>query len=154
EPELVIAATPQLNGVMALALREASGTPVIYDVRGFPEMTWATRPGGSSSEIYRLRRTAETRCALEADAVITTSETVRGELTRRGIGAECVAIVPQVVDLEAYSPRARPAELARSYGLDAAFVAGSISSLLDYEGIDLLLRALALARAEREDLAV
>src|SRR5262249_52617994 len=110
--------------------------------------------GGSSSEIYRLRRTAETRCALEADAVITTSETMRGELTRRGLDAECGAVVPQVGDLEAYSPRPRPAELARPHGIHAALLSGSISSLLDYEGIDLLLRALALARAEREDLAV
>jgi D-inositol-3-phosphate glycosyltransferase len=151
EPGLIIAATPHLNGVLGLALRRATGVPFVYDVRGFPEMTWAVQPGGADSEVYRLRRQAETRCAAEADQVIVPSETMRSELAGRGVDADQIAIVPQVVDLEAYGPRARPDGLAREYGLDAGFIAGCVSSLQDYEGIDLLLRAVALARDEGHD---
>jgi D-inositol-3-phosphate glycosyltransferase len=153
EPAAIIAATPHLNGLLALGLREATGTPVIYDVRGFPEMTWATRPGGAGSEVYWRRREAETRCAAEADGVITASGTMRDELSSRGVSSDRITIVPQIVDLEAYSPRDRDPELARSYGLDGSFVVGTISSLVEYEGIDLLLRAIALARAEGRDVA-
>jgi glycosyltransferase involved in cell wall biosynthesis len=151
EPAVIIAATPHLNGLLALGLREATGIPMIYDVRGFPEMTWATRPGGAGSEVYWRRRVAETRCAAQADGVITTSGTMRDELASRGVDAERITIVPQVVDLEAYSPRDRDAALARSYGLDGGFVVGTISSLVEYEGIDVLLRAVALARSEGRD---
>jgi glycosyltransferase involved in cell wall biosynthesis len=152
-PAAIIAATPHLNGLLGLSLREATGTPVIYDVRGFPEMTWATRPGGAGSEVYWRRREAETRCAAEADGVITTSGTMRDELASRGVSPDRITIVPQIVDLDAYSPRSRDHDLARSYGLEGSFVVGTITSLVEYEGIDVLLRAVALARAEGRDIA-
>jgi glycosyltransferase involved in cell wall biosynthesis len=152
-PAAIIAATPHFNGLLALSLREATGTPVIYDVRGFPEMTWATRPGGAESEVYWRRREAETRCAAEANGVITTSGTMRDELASRGVGPDATRIVPQIVDLEAYSPLPRDPDLARSYGLEGSFVVGTISSLVEYEGFDALLRAVALARAEGRDVA-
>lgn len=152
EPGLIVAATPHLNGMLALALRKAIEVPVFYDVRGFPEMTWAVQPGGSESEVYRLRRAAETRCASEADGVIVPSETMRAELVRRGVDAGLVSIVPQVVDLDVYAPRARSEELARAYGIRARFVAGCVSSLQHYEGVDVLLRAVALVRGEGLDI--
>jgi glycosyltransferase involved in cell wall biosynthesis len=153
DPAAIIAATPHLNGLLALSLREATGIPVIYDVRGFPEMTWATRPGGAGSEVYWRRRQAETRCAAEADAVITASGTMRDELASRGVSSDRITIVPQIVDLEAYSPRSYDRDLARSYGIEGSFVVGTISSLVAYEGIDVLLRAVALVRGEGRDIA-
>jgi glycosyltransferase involved in cell wall biosynthesis len=152
-PSLIIAASPHLNGVMALALRAATGTPVVYDVRGFPEMTWALQHGGAGSEIYRLRRRIETHCAAEADGVITNSDTMRAELYSRGIPSAKVGVVPQVVDTTAFSPRKRPAELARAHRLQDRFVVGSISSLREYEGVDVLLRAVAATRAHLPELA-
>jgi glycosyltransferase involved in cell wall biosynthesis len=152
-PSLVLAATPHLNGVLGLALRAATGVPLVYDVRGFPEMTLATRFGGAGSELYRLRRAAETRCASEADAVITLSETMRAELVARGVHRDRVSVVPHAVDTVALAPRDAPAELAGSYGLKGRFVVGCVSSLTHYEGIDLLLRAVSEARAENPDLA-
>jgi glycosyltransferase involved in cell wall biosynthesis len=149
-PGLILAGTPSLNGSVGRALSSAAEIPFVYDVRGFPEMTWAARPGGAESELYRLRREAETGCAAAADAVITTSETMKGELVGRGIDAGKVSVVPHVVDTERYSPRPRDEALARSYGLDRGFVVGSVTSLTDYEGIDVLLRAVARARGDEE----
>jgi glycosyltransferase involved in cell wall biosynthesis/Flp pilus assembly protein TadD len=152
-PAAIIAGTPDLNGVLALALRSSAGIPVIYDVRGFPEMSWAAQTGGSDTELYRLRREAETACASAADAVITLSETMKMELAGRGVDPERIFVVPHVADTERFSPRPRDEELARSYGLDGKVVIGSVTSLTDYEGIDDLLRALAQARAEVRELA-
>jgi glycosyltransferase involved in cell wall biosynthesis len=152
-PAAIIAGTPDLNGVAALALRSAIGVPVVYDVRGFPEMSWSVRTGGSDTELYGLRRAAETACASAADAVITLSETMRDELAGRGADPERIFIVPQIVDADRFAPRPRDPELARSYGLDGRFVVGTVSSLTDYEGIDDLLRAVARARVERPEIA-
>ncbi len=147
-PSLLLVGTPSLNGSVGRALSSAAEIPFVYDVRGFPEMTWAARRGGAESELYRLRREAETGCCAEADAVITTSETMKSELVGRGIDPRKVTVVPHVVDTDRYSPRPRDEALARSYGLDRGFVVGSVTSLTDYEGIDELLRAVARARTE------
>jgi glycosyltransferase involved in cell wall biosynthesis/Flp pilus assembly protein TadD len=152
-PAAIIAGTPDLNGVVALALRSATGIPVIYDVRGFPEMSWAAQSGGSNTELYRLRRDAETACASAADAVITLSETMRQELAGRGIDPDRIFVVPQIVDAGRFAPRPRNPELARSYGLEGRLVVGSVTSLTDYEGIDVLIRAVAHARAQWPELA-
>lgn len=152
-PGAIIAGTPDLNGAVGLALRSATGVPVIYDVRGFPEMSWAVQSGGSDTELYRLRRAAETACASAADAVITLSETMRQELAGRGVEPDGIFVVPQIVDADRFAPRPRSAELATSYGLDGKFVVGTVSSLTDYEGVDDLLRAVATARAERPEIA-
>jgi glycosyltransferase involved in cell wall biosynthesis len=152
-PAAIIAGTPDLNGVAALGLRSATGIPVIYDVRGFPEMSWAVQTGGSDTELYRRRRDAETACASAADAVITLSETMRQELGGRGVDASRVFVVPHIVDSDRFAPRPRNQELARSYGLEGKLVVGSVTSLTDYEGIDDLIRAVALARAEGPEIA-
>jgi glycosyltransferase involved in cell wall biosynthesis/Flp pilus assembly protein TadD len=152
-PAAIVAGTPELNGVVALALRSATGLPVIYDVRGFPEMSWAAQAGGSNSELYRLRRDAETACAAAADAVITLSETMRQELAGRGIDPDRIFVVPQIVDTDRFAPRPRDPELARSYGLEGKLVVGSVTSLTDYEGIDVLIRAVARARENWPEIA-
>jgi glycosyltransferase involved in cell wall biosynthesis len=153
DPAAIIAGTPDLNCRVALAARSATGVPVVYDVRGFPEMSWATQSGGSDSELYRRRREAETACAESADAVITLSETMRRELAGRGLDPERIFVVPQIVDTDRFSPRQPDEQLARSYGLEGRVVVGSVTSLTDYEGIDELLRAVAIARGERPEIA-
>ncbi len=152
-PAAIVAGTPDLNGKIALALRSATGVPVIYDVRGFPEMSWATQTGGADTELYRLRREAETACASAADAVITLSETMRSELAGRGLDSDRIFVVPQIVDAERFAPRPRGPELAASYGLEGKLVVGSVTSLTDYEGMDLLIRAIAGARADWPEIA-
>jgi glycosyltransferase involved in cell wall biosynthesis len=61
--------------------------------------------------------------------------------------------VPQIVDADRFAPRPRDPELAASYGLEGKLVVGSVTSLTDYEGIDLLIRALAIARADWPEIA-
>jgi glycosyltransferase involved in cell wall biosynthesis len=45
QPAVLHAASNYLNGQLALALRDAFGLPVIYEVRGFWEETWLSRHG-------------------------------------------------------------------------------------------------------------
>lgn len=151
--EGIIATTPHLNGLIGLALRRNWRIPLIYDVRGFPEMTWAVRKGGERSETFRLRRAAETRCMKEADLVTTLSETMRQQIIRRGVPAENVFLLPHAVDTEAFSPVARDRQLAKRLGLAGRSVVGYISSLVAYEGVETLLDAIAVARRRDPDLA-
>ncbi|MET0304810.1 MAG: glycosyltransferase family 4 protein [Solirubrobacterales bacterium] len=152
-PEGIIATTPHLNGLVGLALRRELGVPLIYDVRGFPEMTWAVRDGGGDTDVYGLRRVAETRCMREADLVTTLSETMRKHILSRGISAEKVFVLPHAVDTAAFAPRECDLALAAKLGLTGRSVVGYISSLVAYEGIETLLDAILLARRRDPKLA-
>lgn len=147
-PEAVAATTPHLNGLVGMALRERLGVPLAYDVRGFPEMTWSVRSGGADTEVFRLRREAETRCMREADLVTTLSETMRGHILARGIPAEKVVVVPHAVDVDAFAPGGDDESLAHELGLAGRMVVGYVSSLVAYEGVETLLDAIALARRD------
>ena len=142
-PQVLHAATPHHNGLLGLSLRESTGIPLIYEVRGFPEMTWAVRAGGESASVYELRRRAETRCMMEADAVVTLSGVMKDHIVSRGVPADRVWVVPHMIDIEAIAPTPRSPELVQRYGLEGKVVVGYLGTLVDYEGIDLLLRALA-----------
>jgi glycosyltransferase involved in cell wall biosynthesis len=142
-PSLIQAATPHLNGLVGLAVARALELPFAYDVRGFPEMTLAVRAGGADSEVYRLRRAAETRCMAEADRVLTLSEAMRDHIVSRGVDPNRVRILPHAVDTERFAPAAPGRELRERLGLRGKLVAGVVSSLVEYEGVDVLLRALA-----------
>jgi glycosyltransferase involved in cell wall biosynthesis len=152
-PEGIVAATPHLNGLVGLALRRELGIPLIYDVRGFPEMTWAVRRGGGDTDAFGLRRVAETRCMREADLVVTLSETMRRHIIGRGVAADRVHVLPHAVDTAAFAPRRRDGELAVSLGLGARPVVGYISSLVPYEGVETLVEAIALARRSNPEIA-
>ena len=47
-PAVLHAASNYANAVIALALRDATGLPVVYEVRGFWEDTWLSRHAASA----------------------------------------------------------------------------------------------------------
>lgn len=151
QPSVIQAATPHVNCLVALGIRAVLGFPVVYDVRGFPEMTWAVRSGGDETEIYRLRRAAETQCMSDADLVTTLSDVMRTQIVERGVDADKVAVLPHAVDVDVFSPGPRPAALATRYGIEGKIVIGCVTSLLEYEGIDTVLRAMVRLRRDKRD---
>jgi glycosyltransferase involved in cell wall biosynthesis len=157
EPSVLHAATDHYNGQVALALRERCGLPVVYEVRGFLEESWLSRRSGEGrgedTDRYRLARELETWCMREADLVTTLAETMRDEIVGRGIPPERVLVCPNAVDprfLEA-APDARP--LRRRLGIDDDTpIVGLVSTFYAHEGIDVLIRAVALLRSQGVDL--
>ena len=109
-PAVLHAASNYANAMIALALGERYGLPVVYEVRGFWEDTWLSRhPNGTdlaSSELYRRNRDLETRCMLAADLVVTLGEAMREEIVARGVPADKVLIVPNAVSRGVPAPAA------------------------------------------------
>jgi PEP-CTERM/exosortase A-associated glycosyltransferase len=145
-PAVLHAASDFRNALPALAAGRAAGVPVIYEMRGFWEDTWraglpeAAVPG----ERYARLRERELACALAADAVVTLSGAMRDDLIARGVPAGRIEVIPNGVDADAFRPRPRDADLAARLGLAASpCVVGYVSTLNGYEGIDVLLHALA-----------
>lgn len=155
-PDIVHAHSPVLNGLPALRAARAAGVPFVYEVRALWEDAavdlGTSRAGGAR---YRATRALETYVLRRADAVVTLCEAMRGELAQRGVAPNRLAVVPNAVDLAAFSRAgSKDPELARSLRLENKLVLGFIGSFYHYEGLDLLLDALPLIRAQRPDAAV
>ena len=102
----------------------------------------------ASSDFYLLSREAETRCMAEADLVVTLGEVMRAEIVARGVDPAKVLVVPNAVSEEFLGPLPDAAALRAELGLrPGEQVAGVVSNLVGYEGIDTLLAAVAELRS-------
>jgi glycosyltransferase involved in cell wall biosynthesis len=148
-PAVLHAASNYANAVIALALRDATGLPVVYEVRGFWEDTWLSRHAAADdltrSDRYVRTRALETYCMTQADLVVTLGETMREEIVARGVPAERVVIVPNGVSRLFLEPLPDGAALRASLGIAPdEFVVGLVSSLVAHEGIGTLLDAVKI----------
>ena len=144
KPDVLHAASNYKNARSALALRDACGIPVVYEVRGFWEDTWLSRHPAEeealrASELYQRIRAEETACMRAADLVITLGEAMRDEIVSRGIAADKVTVVPNAVSEEFLRPLA-PAE-------HDGFTVGTVTTLNPHEGLVTLLDAVGLLTA-------
>lgn len=150
-PSILHAASDFRNALVALELGRAFSIPVVYEVRGLWEETWLSRQGPEAAgrDAFRFRREVETQSMVEADAVVTLSETLRTEIAHRGIPPDRITVVPNAVDVDRFTPRARPGPLADRLDVPRdAVVVGCITSVVGYEGLPLLVRAIAELRRE------
>lgn len=114
----------------ALAVAEATGIPLVYEIRSFFEGTWTSEiDRESDSEVYRKRLDAERVCAQKADHVVTISETMRTEIMSWGIPGEKVSVIPNGVDTDRFFPAPKNTDLVAEYGLGGSLVIGYVSNL-------------------------
>jgi glycosyltransferase involved in cell wall biosynthesis len=150
-PAALHAASDFRNALVALEVGAVFDIPVVYEVRGFWEETWLANHGEEAAERawYLLRQEREMEAARRADHVVTLAGPMRDHLVAHGVPADRISIVPNAVEPETFSDVHRDEELARDIRLEPGeVVAGYVSSLNRYEGIDVLLSAIALARQE------
>ena len=145
-PDILHAHSPVLNAMAALKAGKRHGIPVVYEIRG----TWedAAVANGTQTEgsmRYRSTRALETYAIKRVAAVFVICEGLRKEMLSRGARPETLAVVPNAVDVERFTPIVRKdAELESQLGLVGMDVAGFIGSFYDYEGLDTLVDAMAL----------
>jgi glycosyltransferase involved in cell wall biosynthesis len=141
------------QALVALALGERFGLPVVHEVRSLPESGAAAEAEPDPADAPARRAATELRCMQAADHVVVTAAAVRDEIVRRGVPAAHVTVVPNGVDADAFEPRPPDAGLVVRYRLGDRVVIGSVGGLDDPDrGPDLLIYALAALR--RQKLAV
>ncbi|GGN99745.1 glycosyltransferase family 4 protein [Microbispora bryophytorum] len=147
-PQVLHAATDHRNGSVALAVRERTNTPFVYEVRGFLEETWVSRdPARNGSERHRLQREREAQIMREADAVVTLAETMATEIMERGVPRERIFLAPNAVDDSLLTADYDGEAFRDRFGIGRdEIVVGSVSSIVGYEGFATLLNAAALLR--------
>jgi PEP-CTERM/exosortase A-associated glycosyltransferase len=155
-PDVIQAHSPVLNAIPAMRAARRSGIPFVYEVRTLWEESGVSRGATSAgSARYRASRALETWILRRADHVTTICEGLRSEIVARGVPGERVTVIPNAVDTESFAFGATPDPALRAkLGLTGRRVLGFAGSFSAYEGLDVLLDAVARLAPRRSDLAV
>jgi hypothetical protein len=145
QPDLIHAHSPVLNALPSLWVGRRHRLPVVYEMRA----SWedAAVDHGTTTEgslRYRLSRALESFALHRADQITTICDGLRADIAARGVPAERITVIPNAVDARAFKFDAEPdSELRAELGLDGKTVLGFAGSFYGYEGLDLLVSALA-----------
>lgn len=148
-PGVVMAASNHACALPALIAARRLGLPVVYDMRGFWELSRAARdPEFLGSAQYRHERWLETEVARQADHVFTLSPPMREALMGRGVAAEQVSYLPNGCDPGSFAPPGRGRRLAAELDLpEGVPIIGYVGSFPAYEGLEDMVAAAADLKA-------
>ncbi|GAA4283363.1 hypothetical protein GCM10022261_08940 [Brevibacterium daeguense] len=155
KPFLLHAASNHWNGLAAVSAALQLGLPSVYEVRGLWEVTRGSRdPEWASGGMYRFMARMEADAASNATHVLAITHALKSELIARGVDGEKITVVPNGVDSSRFRRRERDRELAQSLGINNKTVIGYVGSILDYEGLGLLIESAGKIASERDDFVV
>lgn len=148
--EGIHAASNHVTAFPALTAARRLGLPFTYEVRGLWEVTEASsKPGWSNSQRYQFAHNMEAFVAQEADIVLAITEQVKDELVARGVAEDKIQILPNAVDTEQFSDMPAHQPTRAKLGLDSETpVIGYTGSLVEYEGLDILLQSLKVLKQQ------
>ncbi|WP_169928776.1 glycosyltransferase [Brachybacterium ginsengisoli] len=154
-PAILHGASNHWNGLAAVQTGRLLGIPSVYEVRGLWEVTRGSRdPEWGRSDQYRYIARMEADAARGATKVLAITQALKTELVERGVDEAKIVLVPNGVDTERFTPLPRDEELAAQLGVAGKTVIGYVGTIVDYEGLDLLLESAATLKRSREDFHV
>jgi len=149
-PDLLHVHSPSLNGLAAIGVARAAGIPIIYEVRSFWEDAAVDAGACREGDLrYRLTRASETRVIRQVDHVVPICRGIANDLKARGLPDNKLTVVQNSVDFARFSAElSYDAELAARYGLTAGRTLGFAGSFFTFEGLAVLIDAMALLLRE------
>ncbi|KAD4007140.1 glycosyltransferase [Arthrobacter yangruifuii] len=154
-PAVLHTTTHFVNGLVTAAVAEALGIPWIYEVRGQLADTWAsTRPAEArQSERYLLFREREADVMKRAALVPTLGTVMAEQIAGSGVPRDRIRLLPNAVGEGYLDTPVAAAQARRALGLDPdTEMIGTVSSLVDYEGLDDLITAFGLVAGRQRHL--
>jgi PEP-CTERM/exosortase A-associated glycosyltransferase len=155
-PDILQAHSPCLTGMAALRVSRRTGVPVVYEMRSSWEDAAVdlglTRAG---SLRYRVSRALETNVLKSADAVTTICDGLKKDIMARGIPGHDITVIPNAVDVRSFRvDDALRRDIIGRYGGDGIRLIGFIGTFFSWEGLDLLIDAVAGLARQRSDIRV
>lgn len=139
------------NAIVVSRAAEILGIPWIYETRGELHKTWLSkRPGtvqskAKHSEFYRAAERKELEAMECAAAVVQLSQVSKKQAIAQGINEDKIAVVPNAVSTRELCREYSKFDIRDELGLDKdQKIVGSVTSLVQYEGLDDLISAVAL----------
>ncbi|WP_458108804.1 glycosyltransferase family 4 protein [Arthrobacter sp. R3-55] len=146
-PSVIHTTTHFVNGLVAREVAHALDIPWVYEVRGQLADTWASSrsEAARNSERYRLFKEREAEVMRSADLVVTLGESMKRNIASFGVEKDKILISPNAVGGAYLEAPMEHGEARRILGLDPKnLYIGTVSSLVDYEGLDDLIASFAL----------
>jgi PEP-CTERM/exosortase A-associated glycosyltransferase len=154
-PDLLHVHSPAVNSLPPLRLQRTMRLPVVYEMRTlWEEAAVAHGTYGRGSWRYRVMRALEARACRKARAVAVLCQGLRDDLVRRGIPPAKLTVAANGVDVDRFQACAPDAEYARTWATGGKRVVGFVGSFAAYEGLDLLLEAMARLTATKSDIVL
>ncbi|MBK6660364.1 MAG: glycosyltransferase, exosortase A system-associated [Proteobacteria bacterium] len=152
-PRLIHVHSPSLNGLAAIGVARQAGIPILYEVRSFWED--AAVDAGSCTEgdlRYTLTRASETHVVRRVDHVVPICRGIADDLKARGVADSKMTVVQNSVDFARFSTELHyDADLASRYGLKRGHTLGFAGSFFTFEGLAVLIDAMAILRRSNPD---
>jgi glycosyltransferase involved in cell wall biosynthesis len=147
-PAVFHAASNFMNGLAAVKAGRQLRVPSIYEVRGLWEVTKVSKSVEYENTYrYKMEQRLELQAVREADRVITISGPLKDYFADQGTPRDKLFVVPNGIDVNEAKPPERDPRLFDKLGWPRdSIVIGYVGSLVDYEGIDLVLDAVAKLR--------
>lgn len=144
-PDLLYERYSLFNFAGVLAARR-TGVPIALEVNA---PVAYERAAYERLALRRVARRCEASICLRADVVITVSTPLRDHLVELGVRKDRIVVMPNGADPDRFRPDAAArADVRARHGIDShAVVVGFTGILRPWHGVDLLLTALAQARA-------
>ena len=155
KPDVLHVHSPVSNALSALWAAQRTALPVVYEVRAFWED--ASVDHGvytQDSWNYELTHTLELWACRKATQVAALCDGVRNNLIEEGIPPAKLSVVGNGVNLDDFHEQEPDREYLKDWRLEGKRVAGFIGSFFRYEGLDLLLEAVARLSVTRTDIAL
>lgn len=140
----VHAASNHVNALPALIAAKKLGIPFQYEMRGLWELTRASRfPGYETSPSFRLGLSWEAFVAAHADTIFVISRQLGLYVAKNWhIDEKKIRLLPNCIDIDRIQPFSEITIQPR--------LLGYAGTLISYEGLDLLLEALAILKSQHK----
>ncbi|MEG3640529.1 TIGR04063 family PEP-CTERM/XrtA system glycosyltransferase [Magnetococcus sp. PR-3] len=151
KPQLLHAHSPALNGMAAVWASRYFKIPLVYEVRAFWEDAAVSHGQTHAGSVrYRLSRLLESHVLKQAHAVTTICDGLKTDMVARGIVEDKITLIPNAVDIERFAPLPDQGDVAlrEKLGFKAGPILGFIGSFYAYEGLSLLVEAVAQLREQ------
>lgn len=143
---IIHAASNFPNGIAAAIAARKLGIRCVYEVRGLWEVTRLSRqPEWDKTDQYRLQSRLEAEACNLADRVFTLTRALKRIMIDRGVSGRPIDIAPNCVHTARFDPQPKNVKLLEKYNISQDdVVVGYVGSVVNYEGIDCLVRAFKL----------
>ena len=154
KPTAVMAASNWKNALPAAVAAREAGLPFFYEVRGFWEISRASRdPEWGNSSEFESAVKRETAVGKSAQRIFTLNRHMREELVRRGVENKKVDLVPN--GFLGWPKSSQQESVTRAgLGIFSRYVVGYIGSFNAYEGLEDLIKAVARLRRRGVDVSL
>lgn len=154
-PALIHGHSPFTCGLVANKVAKRENLPSIYEMRGIWEDSHSGRGKFSEKSLrYRVVRALDNKALRGANLCCAIGNSLKAEIVSRGISGDRVFIVPNGVDVKAFTPHPPTEDVLNRLRLQGKLVFGYIGYFFNYEGLDLLVQAMIRLAPQLPDLAL